>query len=68
LDAVNGWRGCLSGPGVAAIGVAAIAACHGPTALLAHPGLARLRGPRSETKTPSGQEPATLGSGDRMPT
>jgi hypothetical protein len=45
LDATNGWRGRLSGPGIAPIAVAAVAACYGPTALLAHPGLACLRQP-----------------------
>jgi hypothetical protein len=39
----DGWRAQLSGPGVAPIAVAAVAACHGQGALLAHRGLARLR-------------------------
>jgi hypothetical protein len=43
LDSHNGWRGRLTGPGVAPIAVAAIAACHGPQAMLDHPGLGRLR-------------------------
>lgn len=43
LDSDNGWRGRLTGPGVAPIAVAAVAACHGPRAMLEHPGLGRLR-------------------------
>ena len=45
LNTANGWRGRLSGPGTAPIAVAVVAACHGPAALLAHPGLACLRKP-----------------------
>jgi len=44
LDGNNGWRGEITGPGVATIAVTAVAACHGPEALLVHSGLARLRG------------------------
>jgi hypothetical protein len=29
LEAANGWRGQITGPGIAPIGVAAIAVCHG---------------------------------------
>ncbi len=43
LDGEGGFRGELSGPAVAPIAVAAIAACHGPFALLDHPGVAALR-------------------------
>jgi hypothetical protein len=43
LLGTDGWRASLIGPGVAPIAVAAVAACHGRGALLAHPGLARLR-------------------------
>ena len=33
LDGTNGWRGHITGPGVAPIAVAAVGACHGPGAL-----------------------------------
>ena len=39
----DAWRAQLIGPGVAPIAVAAVAACHGHGALLAHRSLARLR-------------------------
>jgi hypothetical protein len=43
LDSHNGWRGRLTGPGVAPIAVAAVAICQGQRAMLEHPGLGRLR-------------------------
>lgn len=66
LDGVNGWRGQITGPGVAPIGVAAVAACHGPRALLVHPGLACLRGPRTQTETSQAPDPPALGPWDPM--
>ncbi len=39
----NGWRAQVIGPGIAPIAIAAVHACHGTAALLAHRGLARLR-------------------------
>jgi hypothetical protein len=42
LQTDNGWRAELSGPGVATVAVAAVAACHGLRALTTHPGLASL--------------------------
>ena len=36
LNGNNGWRGHLTGPGVAPIAVGAVAACHGPQALSVH--------------------------------
>jgi len=67
LDGVNGWRGQITGPGVATIGVAAVAACYGPGALLSHPALAGLRGPGNEAETIRVPEPPALGPGDAMP-
>jgi hypothetical protein len=67
LDGNNGWRGELIGPGVAPIAVAAVAAGHGPEALLVHPGLARLRGSGTQAETSPAPEPLALGPGDRMP-
>lgn len=43
LDAAGGFHGELAGPAIAPIAVAAIAACHGPCALLDHPALELLR-------------------------
>jgi len=42
LDGSNGWRGHITGPSVAPIAVAAVAACHGPEVL---PGPPRARPP-----------------------
>jgi len=67
LDGNNGWRGQITGPGVAPIAVAAVAACHGPATLLVHPGLACLRGSGTEDKTSPAPEPLALGPGDPMP-
>ncbi len=67
FDGSNGWRGHLTGPAVAPIAVAAVAACHGPQALLVHPGLARLGRPAGQAETPSAPEPLALGTGDPMP-
>lgn len=67
LDGVNGWRGQITGPGVAPVGVAAVAACHGPGALLSHPALACLRGPSTQAETVRAPEPPALGPGDAMP-
>jgi hypothetical protein len=64
LDGNNGWRGHITGPGVATIGVAAVAACHGPAALLVHPGLVRLRGSGAQVETSATPEPLALGQGD----
>jgi len=66
LDGVNRWRGHITGPGVAPISVAAVAACHGPGALLVHPGLARLRGPSTQAGTSSAPEQPALRPGDPM--
>ncbi len=43
LDAYNGWRAVITGPGIAPIVVAAIASCHGAQALIDHPAIAPLR-------------------------
>lgn len=43
LQTTNGWRATLHGPEVASIAVTAIAGCHGPANLLAHPALTPLR-------------------------
>ena len=43
LDAGNGWRAVLTGPAIAPIAVAAVAACHGTLAMIDHPGLEPLR-------------------------
>lgn len=43
LQTENGWRGRLSGPCVAPLAVAAVAACHGARGVLLHPALAYLR-------------------------
>jgi len=43
LDGTDGYHGELRGPAIAPIAVAAIAACHGPQALLYHPALEPLR-------------------------
>lgn len=67
LDGSNGWRGAITGPGVAPIAVAAVAACHGLDAVPVHPGLARLRRPAAQTETPPAPEPLALGPGDPMP-
>jgi hypothetical protein len=45
LDGVGGYHGELTGPAIAPIAIAAIAACHGSQALLDHPALEPLRGP-----------------------
>lgn len=67
LDGNNGWRGHLTGPGVAPIGVAAVTACHGPEALPVHPGLGRLRRPATQAERSRAPEPLALGPGDPMP-
>ena len=66
LQTTNGWRCVLSGPGVAPIAVAGVAACHGVAALIDHPGLAGLREPAlsrdpASTRRP---EPLALGRGE----
>ena len=66
LDGNNGWRGHLTGPAVAPIAVAAVAACHGPEALAVHAGLARLYRPAAQTETPPAPEPLALGPGDPL--
>lgn len=43
LNGMNGWTGKLTGPEISPIAVAAVAMCHEPEALAAHPGLAQLR-------------------------
>lgn len=65
LDGNNGWRGHITGPGVAPIGVAAVAACHGLEALSVHPGLGCLRSP-AQTETVRAPELLALGSGGRL--
>jgi hypothetical protein len=67
LDGTNGWRVAMTGPAVAPIAVAAVAACHGPEALLIHPGLGRLRRPATQNETSRSPEPLALGPGDLMP-
>ncbi len=68
LDGNNRWRGQVTGPGVAPIAVAAVAACHGLEALAVHPGLASLRRPSSTpVETSPVPEPLALGPGDPMP-
>lgn len=67
LDGNNGWLGHMTGPGVAPIGVAAVAACHGPEALLVHQALARLPRPSTQGETPPAPEPLALGPGDPTP-
>lgn len=67
LDGSNGWRGHLTGPGVAPIAVAAVAACHGAGSLAVHPGLGRLRRPAAQTETSRASEPLALGPGDPIP-
>jgi hypothetical protein len=67
LDGSNGWRGAITGPGVAPIAVAAVAACHGQEALPVHPGLALLRRPATQTETSRSPEPPALRPGDPMP-
>ncbi|MGH9094557.1 MAG: hypothetical protein ACRDXE_05295, partial [Acidimicrobiales bacterium] len=67
LDGDNGWRGQITGPGVAPIAIAAIAACHGPSALLVHPGLGRLRRPSLAEPSPA-PEARSLELGDPTPT
>ena len=67
IQTANGWRCVLSGPGVAPIAVAGVAACHGVAALIAHPALAGLRDPAlsrdpASTRRP---EPLALGSGEQ---
>lgn len=66
LDGGEGWRGDLIGPGVVAIGVTAVAACHSPEALSVHPGLGCLRRPAAQTETVRAPEPLALESGDRL--
>lgn len=66
LDGNNSWRGHIIGPGVAPIAVAAVAACHGPAALLVHPGLVRLRDSGTQAETSPIHEPLALGQGDPM--
>ncbi len=66
LDRSNGWQGQLTGPGVAPIAVAAVAACYGPDALPDHPGLGRLRRTTAHTETPPAPEPLALGPGDPL--
>jgi len=64
LDAANGWRAKITGPGVAPVAVAAVAACHGPAALADHPALASL-GDRARVSGPGrGPEPPMLGPGE----
>ena len=63
LDGYNAWRGYLTGPGVAPIAVAEVAACHGPTALPLHP----VRMPAAQREKSPASEPLALGSGDPMP-
>jgi hypothetical protein len=67
LDAANGWRAEITGPGVAPIAVAAVAAvaaCHGPASLVGHPGLACLRGQSVVAEASRGPEPPVLGTGE----
>jgi hypothetical protein len=64
FDAANGWRALITGPGVAPIAVAAVAACHGPAALAGHPGFACLRDRASVPGAPLGPEPPALGPGE----
>ncbi len=60
LDGIDSYHGELRGPAVAPIAVAAIAACHGPRALLDHPALSSLR---SYPDMPSTSSAAATGAG-----
>ena len=65
IQTANGWRCVLSGPGIAPIAVAGVAACHGAAALVEHPALARLRESVPTDPAPVQRvEPLALGSGD----
>ena len=66
LDGNNGWRGAITGPGVAPIAVAGVAACHGPDVLASHPALACLRPRRVQAEKSAVPEPPALGPGDPM--
>ena len=64
VQTANGWRCVLSGPGVAPIAVAGVAACHGVAALLEHPALAGLRESVPTDPAPVQRaEPLALGRG-----
>jgi hypothetical protein len=43
LEAHNGWQAIMTGPAIAPVIVAAIAACHGSVALIEHPAIEVLR-------------------------
>jgi hypothetical protein len=64
VQTANGWRCVLSGPGVAPIAVAGVAACHGVAALGEHPGLARLRDGWHRTDPVTPRRPEPLGQGE----
>ena len=66
IQTANGWRCVLSGPGIAPIAVAGVAACHGVAALVEHPGLAGVRAPALPTDPASTgrAEPLALGRGE----
>jgi conjugative relaxase-like TrwC/TraI family protein len=66
IQTASGWRCVLSGPGVAPIAVAGVAACHGVAAPVEHPGLAGLRDPALPTDPASTghAEPLALGRGE----
>ena len=69
VQTANGWRCVLSGPGVAPIAVAGVAACHGVAALIDHPALAGLRD-LALSKDPASTrrpEPLALGPGESDP-
>ncbi|MDA8360170.1 MAG: hypothetical protein M0Z95_28600, partial [Actinomycetota bacterium] len=68
VQTANGWRCVLSGPGVAPIAVAGVAACHGVAALVEHPALAPLRESVPTDPAPVQRaKPLALGSGEREP-
>jgi len=66
LDAANGWRAQITGPGVAPIAVAAVAACHGPASLVDHPGLACLRSRPGVPEASREPEHPALGAGEPL--
>ena len=63
IQTANGWRCVLSGPGVAPIAVAGVAACHGVAGLVDHPALAGLRDPALSTDPASTRRPKPLALG-----
>jgi hypothetical protein len=63
LEATNGWRAQVAGPGVAPIAVAAVAACHGLADLAKHPALVCLRDHARGPGMSQGPEPSAVSPG-----